>query len=79
MQLEVSGNVLVIWNMETEPVENILVKKEPDKIEDRENGEKKYLISQICMVRRMSVGQRKLLWREGIICLWSDHQEAERR
>ncbi len=36
MQLEVSGNVSVIWKMETEQVENrdILV-KQADKIEDR--------------------------------------------
>ena len=44
-----------------------------------EKWEKKYLISQTYMVRRMFVGQRKLLWREGIICLWSDHPEAGRQ
>ena len=81
MQLEVSGNVSVIWNMETEQVENrdLLVKKRLIKWKTEEKWEKKSLISQTYMVRRMFVGQRKLLWREGIICLWSDHQEAERR
>lgn len=72
------GNVSVIWNMETEQVENrdLLVKKRLIKWKTEEKWEKKSLISQTYMVRRMFVGQRKLLWREGIICLWSDHPEA---
>ena len=53
--------------------------KEPDKIEDRgKRGEEVPDFADLYgqeNVRR----QRKLLWREGIICLWSDHQEAERR